>query len=251
MTCQKGNFGDFVVEGYYCFQEYAALHMIDHLEMLNQSQDRAEILRAKEPALAVMQFSERHKQQRGREESPGILTGYLSNDRLIDCLSPLLTETRQLRAEDESIAGLGALGEVVSRVRSNIEQLIDTAAPDQESTQDIKRYYGSNWYKCSNNPVSTSTKGFLAQNSVIATSTGTNDHIAVLSLDVLDSRLASFRRRNWRNTSTLLTPTLKHSPGSSPRSVKSNIETCKSSLAIIALKVLPGSLLCESICESI
>ena len=188
---------DFVVEGYYAFQEYAALHWIDHLEMLNQSQDQSGNTEAKELALAVMQFSERHNnQQREIEESPGILTGYLSNDRLIDYLSPLLTETRQLRAEHESIAGLGALGEVVSRVRSNIEQFIDTAAPDEESIQDMKRYYGLNWYKCLNTPVSTSTKGFLAQDSVIATSTGTNDHIAVLRLDVLDSKLASFRRRN-------------------------------------------------------
>ena len=152
---------DFVADGYYAFQDYAALHWLDHLESLYQTQDQSGTTYAKDLALAVKDFSERYgNQPRERDETPGTVTGYLNNDRPIDHLFLLIAETKGLRAQNETIAALGALGDVVSRVRSNIEQFIDAANPDAESVQEMQRYYGLNWYKCPKHPCFYFHEGF-------------------------------------------------------------------------------------------
>ena len=157
----ESDLSDFMENGYYAFQDYAALHWPDHLESLYQTQDQSGSTYAKDLTLAAKDFAERYGNQlREREETPGIVTGYLSNDGLIDHLSPLLAETKELRDQDESVAALGALGDVVSRVRSTIEQFIDTANPNAESIQEMKRYYGLNWYKCPKHPCFYFHEGF-------------------------------------------------------------------------------------------
>ena len=145
----EGELRDFVVEGYYAFQDYAALHWLDHLESLYQTQDQSGNTDDKDLTLAIEEFSERHYNQLGEsEETPGIVTGYPSKDGPVDCLSPLLAETKGLRAQNETLAAMGALGGIVNRVRCTIEQFIDAPNPDPESIQEMKRYYGFNWYKC-------------------------------------------------------------------------------------------------------
>lgn len=145
----ESELSDFVVDGYYAFQDYAALHWLDHLESLYQAQEQSGNTYAKDLTLAVKTFSERYGNQLGeREETPGLEMGYVGNEGPIDHLSPLLAETKGLRAQDETIAALGALGDVINRVRSTIEQFVDTANPDAEPIQEMKRYYGFNWYKC-------------------------------------------------------------------------------------------------------
>ena len=152
---------DFVVEGYYAFQDYATLHWLDHLENLYQTQDQSGNTWDKDLTLAVEEFFERHTTQLGeREETPGIVTGYLRDDGHIAHLSPLLAETRGLRAQDETLAALGVLGDVVNKVRSTIEHFIGTLDPEAESKQEMKRYYGFNWYKCPKHPCFYFHEGF-------------------------------------------------------------------------------------------
>ncbi|KAL8789346.1 MAG: hypothetical protein Q9195_006873 [Heterodermia aff. obscurata] len=157
----ESDLSDFVVEGYYAFQDYATLHWLDHLESLYQTQDQSGITYDKDLIVAVKEFSERYVNQLGeREETPEIVTGYLNNDGPVDYLSPLLAETKGMRAQDETLAALGPLGDVVKRVRSTIEQFIDTANHDAESIQDMNRYYGLNWYKCPKHPCFYFHEGF-------------------------------------------------------------------------------------------
>ena len=157
----ESELSDFVVEGYYAFQDYAALHWLDHLESLYQMQDQSGNIHAKGLGLAVKKFSEKYGHQLGEsEETPGIVTDYLSNDEPIDHLFPLLAEIKGLRAQDETIAALGALGDVFNRVRSNIEQFIDQTNPDADLLQEMKRYYGFNWYKCPKHPCFYFHEGF-------------------------------------------------------------------------------------------
>ena len=157
----EGELRDFVVEGYYAFQDYAALHWLDHLESLYQTQDQSGNTYDKDLTLAVEEFSERHGNQLGeREVTPGIVTGYLHDDGHIDHLSTLLAETRGLRDQDETLAALGVLGDIVNRVRSTIEQFIGTPNPVAESMQEMKRYYGFNWYKCPKHPCFYFHEGF-------------------------------------------------------------------------------------------
>ena len=157
----ESELSDFVVEGYYAFQDYASLHWLDHLESLYQMQDQSGSVYTKGLGLAVKKFSEKYGHQLGeREETPRIEADYLSNDEPIDHLFPLLAEIKGSRTQDETIAALGALGDVVNRVRSNIEQFIDTANPDADSIQEMQRYYGFNWYKCPKHPCFYFHEGF-------------------------------------------------------------------------------------------
>ena len=154
---------DFVIEGYYAFQDYAALHWLDHLDGFDQMQDQSGNPCAKDLILAIEDFSERYgNQRREREETNEIVTGYPTSNGPIDPFSSLLADTRRLRAQDETIAALGALGDVVSRIRSTIEQFVATANPDAESMRDMKRYYGLNWYKCPKHPCFYFHEGFYS-----------------------------------------------------------------------------------------
>jgi hypothetical protein len=62
----------------------------------------------------------------------------------------LLDHTRKSREADESFAGLEAIGEVVRRSRSILENLNfhQTASLPADSREKLEVYYGNNWYKC-------------------------------------------------------------------------------------------------------
>ena len=58
----------------------------------------------------------------------------------------LIAYTRDLRAKNDSLDGLGNLGTVLTTVRENLERLIKTQ--NSTSTQQLARFYGSLLFKC-------------------------------------------------------------------------------------------------------
>jgi hypothetical protein len=141
---------EFLLEGYYAFQDYAVLHWIDHLESLipflplgkdshvlgAALKDFHEVYGATEAGVEDISKEIRERCSRIQD------TVYYEH------LALLLGHTRMIRTSDEQMTALGDLGKVVSNNRAILEDLHSTNTLASEAKEKLKQFYGPKWNKC-------------------------------------------------------------------------------------------------------
>ncbi|KAH8594339.1 hypothetical protein B0O99DRAFT_574078 [Bisporella sp. PMI_857] len=140
---------ELIGSGYYAFQDYAVVHWVDHLEdsipYLLQSdtqimEDINSAISDFHEAFGAAEASEDDISQELRDKCK-----HLEKVPFHENLLLLLGHTRKIRKQEESIAGLGEFGDIISRNRSILERLISL---DPASKANLQTIYGEHWHKC-------------------------------------------------------------------------------------------------------
>lgn len=151
---------EYILDGFYAFQDYAALHWVDHLQSLlsNEQLHLEGLASATDEYTAIygernieqgmdLQYSLPHQEPTPVGDFP-------------ETISLLIGETRTRRARGEGIDTFGALGHIISNVRIAIEELASTMSSDSDTKKEMETYYGRNWYKCPKHPCFYFHEGF-------------------------------------------------------------------------------------------
>lgn len=142
-----GEVREYILDGSYAFQEYAALHWLDHLESTS-SDDR---LHLEDLASTIDDYIAKYRDCNTEEdELPqfAMLDPESSSISLQERVLLLVKETRTARINGEDLSALGDLGDIISNVRIAMERLAETLS-SAETAKELKTYYGHNWFKCS------------------------------------------------------------------------------------------------------
>jgi hypothetical protein len=153
-----------IFQGNYSFQDYSALHWIDHMEASLQYLPSDTKEEDSAIGVAIMEFEEAYgSTDMGIENVPQELKTKCPNIEKSDyfaSLMLLLTHTRKLRNQEETIAGLGDLGISINKNRSILESLVSSVSLDPTKRFQMEQYYGTCWYKCPRHACPYFYKGF-------------------------------------------------------------------------------------------
>ena len=151
---------EYILDGSYAFQEYAALHWVDHLESIS-SDDR---LHLENLASTIDEYTAKYREcdrqqdvllQSSMLDSESSATGSLQ-----ETVRLLVKDTRTTRI-NEGLSTLGALGDIMSNVRTAMEQLAGTLS-SADMAKELETYYGRNWFKCPKHACFYFHEGFLS-----------------------------------------------------------------------------------------
>ncbi|KAH6702884.1 hypothetical protein BKA61DRAFT_619706 [Leptodontidium sp. MPI-SDFR-AT-0119] len=143
---------EYVMGGFYAFQDYAIIHWIDHLEasiplLQNDVVDNENGL-----GPAINDFWEAYgSAETSQADIPADLTTkcqHLEKAGYFHSLLLLVSSTRNIRAKEETITALGDLGEVVGKARLRLEKINSLGTIDLAIRTKLHQYYGDNWHKC-------------------------------------------------------------------------------------------------------
>lgn len=152
---------EYILDGSYAFQEYAALHWVDHLESIS-SDDR---LHLENLASIIDDYTAKYRES-DREQDELLQSSMLDPESspsgsLQETVLRLVKETRTTRLNEEGLSALGALGNIMSSVRIAMEQLAGTLS-SADMAKELKTYYGQNWFKCPKHACFYFHEGFLS-----------------------------------------------------------------------------------------
>jgi uncharacterized C2H2 Zn-finger protein len=138
--------------GFYTFQNYATLHWVDHLQSYLENLQTDDLEGLDKLAPICEEFASEY----GPEDADESVAGPAQNLRercqkathqaSFETFVALIAYARELRRKSNSLEGLGNLGIVLTAVRENLEQLIQTQ--DSASMQTLSRFYGNLLFKC-------------------------------------------------------------------------------------------------------
>ena len=151
---------EYILNGSYAFQEYAALHWVDHLESIS-SDDR---LHLENLASTIDEYTAKYGEcDREQDVLPksSMLNSESSASRSLLETIRLVKETRITRINEEGLSTLGALGDIMSNVRTAMEQLAGTLS-SADMAKELETYYGRNWFKCPKHACFYFHEGFLS-----------------------------------------------------------------------------------------
>lgn len=138
--------------GHYAFQDYAIMHWVDHLEALIPHISTKLVGKLDGISQAIIEYFEAYGSPKASEDD-------ISQDLKARCIQIegvsfynqlllLISSTRKIRGREEKLAGLGDLGDVISKNRNVLEKLQSSAALQPSIKAKLQRYYGNNWHKC-------------------------------------------------------------------------------------------------------
>lgn len=159
-SLEEEDIQEFIVDGHYAFEDYAALHWVDHLESLSEDQQ----LDLMSLNSALKHFCEKYEVD--GESNSVIWQGPMHNQRattknvLFELIGPLINEAKTKRAQDENVTALGILGAAMLARRAIVEQLAGSLSIGSDTRKDFECYYGQNWYKCPKHPCFYFHEGF-------------------------------------------------------------------------------------------
>jgi hypothetical protein len=141
---------DYVMAGHYTFQDYAIMHWVDHIEALIPHLS-TDLVGLDQISQAIINYFEAYG-------CPDVGEDDVSEDLKTRCsqiqglgfykeLLLLISSTRKLRGKVEKLAGLGELGDIISKNRNVLDKL-QSAALDPSTKARLQRYYGDKWHKC-------------------------------------------------------------------------------------------------------
>ena len=141
-----------LMEGCYAFQDYAALHWIDHLEMSIPFLNLGVFDDVDDIGTVINEFYGMYVE--GELEADDVSEdlrercSHLSNTEYFESLISLISHTRQVRAADELMTALGNVGKILSKTRLLLEQQHSSVDVASEEKEKLRQYYGDNWNKC-------------------------------------------------------------------------------------------------------
>jgi hypothetical protein len=156
---------EYTYRGYYAFQDYAILHWVDHLEasipyLLENSMESSD-----DVGSAINDFCDAFgSAEAGRDYISQELRDRCQHLEMADYFENLLlliSYTRKIRAKEETIVGLGELGDVISRNRSILEGLRSSGTLEANAKSNLEQCYGQYWHKCPRHACYFFHEGFL------------------------------------------------------------------------------------------
>ena len=135
--------GEYLLDGSFAFQEYAALHWVDHLESISSNDS----LSLKDLAFVIDNYTTKYREYDRDQEvflQPSMLDPESSSSSsLQETTRALVDQTRTTRINDEGLSALGTLGGIMCNVRTAMEQLVGTLSSDNMA-KEMETYYGPN-----------------------------------------------------------------------------------------------------------
>jgi hypothetical protein len=151
-TSDDQNISQLLKNGFYAFQNYATLHWVDHLQSYLENLQADDLKDLDKLAPVCEEFASEYGPT-DAEEFDGVSAQRLrerckeaTHQASFETFVSLIAYTRDLRAKNNSLDGLGNLGTVLTTVRENLERLIGTQ--NSTATQQLARFYGSLLFKC-------------------------------------------------------------------------------------------------------
>lgn len=148
----KDKIRDFLLKGYYAFQDYAVLYWVDHIDSLIPFLHLNELGDSRDLGMAIKDFYEAcGAAEAGSADISKELRErckMIQDAEYYDNLLLLLGHTRKTRSSDDQMTALGDLGKVVSNNRAILEELHCTNTIVAETREKLKQYYGPKWNKC-------------------------------------------------------------------------------------------------------
>lgn len=138
--------------GFHAFQNYAALHWLDHLQAYLESLQPDDLEDLDKLAPICEEFSSEYgpgDASRPVDVSTENLRERCKNAKQqasFETFIELIAYGQEVRAKEEGLEGLGHIGTIVATVRENLERLIQSEGPD--SIQTLSKFYGNLLYKC-------------------------------------------------------------------------------------------------------
>ena len=149
---------EYILDGFFAFQEYAALHWVDHLESISSN----DLLSLDDLAFIMDDYTTKYAEY-GREQEvllqPMLDPESSSSSSLQETTQALVKQTRGTRINDEGLSALGTLGDIMCNVRIGMEQLAGTLS-SADTVKEMETYYGRNWFKCPKHPCFYFHEGF-------------------------------------------------------------------------------------------
>ena len=150
--------GEYILDGSFAFQEYAALHWVDHLESWSSN----DIDSLGDLAFTIDDYTTKyggHVLEQDTLLQPMSDPESSSSSSLQEITRTLVKQTRAARINHEGLSALGTLGDIMRNVRIVIEQLTGKSTSD-DVAKEMETYYGRNWFKCPKHPCFYFHEGF-------------------------------------------------------------------------------------------
>jgi hypothetical protein len=156
---------EFLIDGYYGFQDYAALHWVDHLvcylesSCVGSNPTPGDLSEAIEEFFMVYGAGESKREDIDRELEEKCAA--LANIEFLESMLLMICQARNARKADEQISALGELGRTITKNRSLLETLSVSPKLEPEMRQKLELYYGTQWSKCPRHRCFYFHEGFL------------------------------------------------------------------------------------------
>jgi hypothetical protein len=140
----------YLLKGYYAFQDYAALHWVDHLESVMQFESATAPSTQRALSFAIEAFRQ-YRRYVLNEDIPQDMRNRCSNFRdrkYFETMLQLLANERKSRIGDERLSALGEVGNILSRIRAILEDFDRSNSLTVAEDEKLNFYYGSNRKKC-------------------------------------------------------------------------------------------------------
>jgi hypothetical protein len=142
----------YLKQGYYAFQDYAALHWVDHLEISIPFLNLDIFDDADNIGTAINEFYGMYVESKLEtdvvSEELRERCSHLKDTGYLERLLSLVNHARKSRTADEMVTALGDVGRVLSKSRLLLEQQHSSANVTGEEKGRLKEYYGDHWNKC-------------------------------------------------------------------------------------------------------
>lgn len=142
-----------VKSGFYAFQDYAALHWLDHLECFLKTlglKDLAylDVLGPISEDYLIL-YGAGHKLLDESSQGLDVKCEHVRENPSFETFQLLINHTRHLRNENEDLAALGCnLSEAISSSRKQIEDMSQSSTMRSGLQQSLETFYGTNRFKC-------------------------------------------------------------------------------------------------------
>ena len=158
---EKEELREYILDGSYAFQEYAALHWVDHLESISSDYR----LHLENLASTIDEYTAKYGEC-DREQDVLLQSSMLDSESsatssLQETIRLLVKDTRTTRINEEGLSTLGAPGDIMSNVRTVMERLAGTLS-SADFAKELETYCGQNWFKCPKHACFYFHEGFLS-----------------------------------------------------------------------------------------
>jgi Zinc finger, C2H2 type len=158
----------FVKSGYYAFLDHASLHWYHHLEAALVSLKSSDFGHSAELSMAINEFFEMYELSPMQQDKELIeRCSAIEDAECYESLLLLLSHARACRIAEEKLEALGALGKVVTKTRTILEELSACATLDVATKQELEQFYGDKWHKCSRHACYYFHEGFANERGLL------------------------------------------------------------------------------------
>jgi hypothetical protein len=161
----------FLKSGSYSFMDYASLHWNHHLEAAIDSLHTEDLYHSGDLGIALNEFFEMYQPGTTKKDATyEDLVRRCADIKTAECyetLVLLLSGAKSSRLAEEKLEALGHLGTMITKVRTTIEELSASASLDLLTKENLRRFYGDNWHKCSHHACYYFHEGFATSRGLL------------------------------------------------------------------------------------